>query len=247
MLNLNINNCDLSLGINAGTNVYNDILRAQKNVLVVSSHVSEESIDLMLKKHVQGVNVMLITSTDFEGESESKGIYKKLITQSRHINESKKRYRLIGLVLMYATIIGSMVSTVAGILLNNFTYFWPLIALPIGFLFVALLNKLQVYKYKYIANMPFHVVASPYRDPNTSNQVFINSKIYIVDDEIAYLGSANFTQAGFEDHYESMFRILDRNAVSYLYQEINRLITDQNRLFRDINFIGKHIYPEPIN
>jgi phosphatidylserine/phosphatidylglycerophosphate/cardiolipin synthase-like enzyme len=90
-------------------------------------------------------------------------------------------------------------------------------------------------------------MASPNVDPQTRNQTFVNSKIYIIDNQVAYLGSADFTRTGFRDQYETMFRIIDKATVHCIYQEINVLLSDQNRLFRDINFIGKHIYPEPIN
>jgi phosphatidylserine/phosphatidylglycerophosphate/cardiolipin synthase-like enzyme len=247
MLHLSLTHCNLFLGTNAGNEIYNDILQAQSSVLVVSPSVSEESIDLLLQKHAEGVNVMLITSTDFEGKSDSRGIYKKLITQARDINESKKRYRLLGLVLLYLAVAASVVSAVVGTFLHNFALLWPLFACPVVFLLIALLNKLRIYSYQYIANMPFHVIASPYADVNTMHQVFINTNMYVIDDRVAYLGSASFTRAGFYEHYENMFKITDIGVVHYIYSEINKLISDQSRLFRDINFIGKRIYPEPIN
>jgi phosphatidylserine/phosphatidylglycerophosphate/cardiolipin synthase-like enzyme len=90
-------------------------------------------------------------------------------------------------------------------------------------------------------------MASPNVDPQTRHQTFVNSKIYIIDDQIAYLGSTDFTRAGFRDQHETVFRIMDKTTVHCIYKEINGLLSDQNRLFRDINFIGRHIYPEPIN
>ena len=130
--------------------------------------------------------------------------------------------------------------------LSHFLFAY-LLALPIGLLIIKLLNKLRVYSYNYRSNMPFYVMASPNVDPQTRNQTFVNSNIYIIDDQIAYLGSVDFTKAGFRDQHETIFRIMDKTTVHCIYKEINELLSDQRRLFRDINFIGRHIYPEPLN
>ena len=247
MLSLTINEAYLYMGTNAGAGIYSDIAKATQNVLVISPYMSEEHIDILLRKHTEGVHVTLITSTDFEGNTGSKTIYKKLITQAKVTNEQTRRYRLIGLVLMYLMLFSSVVSASTGAYLENYQLFWSLLILPFGFLIIKLLNKLRVYSYSYQSNLPFYVMASPNVDPQTRNQTFVNSKIYIIDNQVAYLGSADFTRAGFRDQHETMFRIIDKAAVHCIYQEINALLSDQNRLFRDINFIGKHIYPEPIN
>lgn len=247
MLNLMINNSSLYMGTNAGAPVYHDIETASSNVLVLSPHVSEDHIDLLLKKHAQGVNVMLITSTDFEGNHTSKDIYKKLITQTSIINEKKKRYCVFGLIIAYLLILSGAVTAGVGVYLGKHELFWSLLALPIGLLAVKIIDRTRVYTYTYQSNMPFYVMASPNVDPRTSNQIFVNSKVFIVDEQIAYIGSPNFTSSSFQRQYESLFRIMDINIVNFIYKEINGLISDQGRLFRDINYIGKQIYPEPIN
>lgn len=247
MISLSVNDAYLYMGINAGAGIYTDITKATQNIMVVSPHVSEEHIDLLLKKHAEGVNVTLITSTDFEGKRESKKIYQKLITQAKVTNEQKRRFRLVGLVLMYLTLFSSVVSASTGVYLEDYQLFWGLLALPIGLLMKMLLNKLHVYTYNYQSNLPFYVMASPNVDPQTRNQVFVNSKIYIIDAHIAYLGTAEFTKAGLRDQHETMLRIIDQTIIQCIYKEMNALLSDQNRLFRDINFIGRYIYPEPIN
>lgn len=247
MLNLAIGDAYLFMGTNVGTDIYSDISRATQNVLIVSPYVSEEYVDLLLKKQAQGVNVTLVTSTDFERDTGSKTIYQKLITQAKITHESKKRYRLAGLILIYLTLFTSVVSASTGVYLENQQFFWSLLALPIGFLILKILNKLKVYSYSYTSNMPFYVMASPNVDPQTRGQVFVNSKIYIIDGHIAYIGSANFTTAGFRAQHETMLKILDNSTINCIYREINELLSDKNRLFRDITFIGQHIYPEPIN
>ena len=247
MISFSVSDVYLYMGTNAGAGIYSEIAKATQNVLIVSPHVSEEHVDLLLKKHTEGVSVTLITSTDFEGNRESKTIYKKLITQAKVTNERKKRWRLAGLVLMYLVLFSSVVSASTGAYLENYQLFWGLSALPVGFLLILLLNKLRVYSYSYRSNLPFYVMASPNVDPQTRNQMFVNSRIYIIDGQIAYMGTAGFTKAGFRDQHETVVRITDQAAIQCIYKEMNALLSDQNRLFRDINFIGRYIYPEPIN
>ena len=143
MINLAVSDAYLYMGTNAGAAIYNDITKATQSVLVVSPHVSEEHIDILLKKHAEGVKVTLITSTDFEGNSGSKTIYKKLITQAKITNEQTRRNRLVGLVLMYLTLFSGVVSASTGAYLENYRLFWGLLALPIGLLIIKLLNKLM--------------------------------------------------------------------------------------------------------
>ena len=148
---------------------------------------------------------------------------------------------------MYLMLFSSVVSASTGIYLEISQLFWSLLVLPVGLLIIKLLNKLRVYSYSYQSNLPFYVMASPRVDPQTRHQTFVNSKIYIIDDQVAYLGSADFTRSGFQGQHETVFRLADQSTVHAIYKEINSLLSDQNRLFRDINFIGRHIYAEPIN
>jgi phosphatidylserine/phosphatidylglycerophosphate/cardiolipin synthase-like enzyme len=247
MISLSVKDVYLYMGMNAGAGIYSDIANATQNVLIVSPHVSEEHVDLLLKKHAEGVSVTLITSTDFEGNRGSKSIYQKLITQAKITNERKRRFRLLGLVLMYLTVFSSVVSASTGVYLADVQLFWSLAALPAGILIIVLLNKLRVYSYSYQSNLPFYVMASPNVDPQTRNQTFVNSRIYIIDGQVAYLGTAGFTKPSFRDQHETMVRIADPAIIQCIYKEMNDLLSDQNRLFRDINFIGRYIYPEPIN
>lgn len=247
MLNLSVNNCLMYLGTNAGGNVYNDMLHAAQTVVVVSPFVSKENIELLLKKHQQGINVMLITSTNFEGNNGAKHIYRKLITQSQHTSVNKKRWRIVGMVFSYLLLLAGLFIGSYGEYINNTDYVWAFTAVPLSLLLIFLFNSLRVFTYSYTANMPFHVIASPYADSLTSNQVFVHSKIYVIDGNVAYLGTADFTKAGFSSHYETMFKITDSYTVSNIYHEINEIISDKSRLFRDINYIGSRIYPEPVN
>ena len=75
---------------------------------------------------------------------------------------------------------------------------------------------------------------------------FVHQKLYIIDDEIVFLGSINFTNAGIYLNYES-YIVLKSN------EEINKIITYFDQLFTtdliekwDINELGKKLHENNI-
>lgn len=59
-----------------------------------------------------------------------------------------------------------------------------------------------------------------------SQSAFIHSKIYIIDDEIAYIGSLNFTENGINSNYESCLTIRDKKTVEKISQYVRFLFED---------------------
>ena len=48
-------------------------------------------------------------------------------------------------------------------------------------------------------------------------------KIFVIDEEIANLGSANFTYSGFKTHYETVIKVFDKNATIDISKEVEAL------------------------
>jgi phosphatidylserine/phosphatidylglycerophosphate/cardiolipin synthase-like enzyme len=105
-------------------------------------------------------------------------------------------------------------------------------------------NK-KIYNYFYSQLFPFKVYFSP-KTTNLSD-TFIHGKIYLIDDEIAYLGSLNFTSNGTKHNYETRIKTIDKQAVSKIKDEINNLFYNSNLPEQDIQMLGKQLYNEPIN
>ena len=77
---------------------------------------------------------------------------------------------------------------------------------------------------------------------------YMHSKIYIIDDEIAYLGSFNFTTSGVKKNFESRTRITERAVVNDLSILVDQLFhNNKDNYYLDIQKWGKNLYPEPIN
>jgi len=51
----------------------------------------------------------------------------------------------------------------------------------------------------------------------------IHSKIFVIDEEVAFLGSVNYTYAGFKTHYETTIKVEDKNAVREISEEVDKL------------------------
>ena len=68
--------------------------------------------------------------------------------------------------------------------------------------------------------------------------------MYIIDDEIAYLGSLNFTANGTKNNYETRIRISDQRAVKELYREFKNLFYNDDIPELDISDWGRELYLE---
>ncbi|KIC64855.1 hypothetical protein RM51_02105 [Chryseobacterium taiwanense] len=88
---------------------------------------------------------------------------------------------------------------------------------------------------------------SPNIENNSFNKTFVHSKIYVIDDEIAYMGSLNFTAKGLKDNHETRIRTSDPVAVAKIVEEVNEVFFNSNLAERDLQFWGSQLYMEPIN
>lgn len=71
----------------------------------------------------------------------------------------------------------------------------------------------------------------------------IHSKIFIIDERIAYGGSLNFTNSGLFRNFESRVRITDPGAV----KGMDDLFEDQDNKETPLNYYGRFLYTEPPN
>lgn len=246
--------CDIYIGKSAGAKLLQDIRNAKRNIKIVSPYLSPSLIKELIFLHNKGIKINLITSDEIEDFYGYDKNINKLIVQKRHTDEKAKQYRdsLISLsgILLFI-IIGLIV------LLVPFIFFLKEWKLAYGFILVVLLffvrdfvvrqiKSKRIYHYTYKQLFPFKVFISP-NNGNSFNKTFIHSKIYVIDDEIAYMGSLNFTAKGIKDNHETRIRTADPNAVAGIVEEVNKIFFNSNLAERDLQFWGSQLYPEPIN
>jgi len=246
--------CDIYIGAGAGKKLLNDIRNAQKSIKIVSPFLSPGLIKKLIELHCSGLEVKLITSDvieDFHGNYE-KNIH-KLILQNRKIDQAAleliNKWKQITKIL-------SLINLGFILLFISLIYFLKdlriiLILIPIIALFVAILiykgeiRTKRIYSYWYTKLFPFKVFTST--EANMSYNTFVHAKIYLIDDQIAYLGSLNFTKSGTEWNYETRVRTIDPNAIELIENEFYDLMENSEIPERDIQSWGRKLYREPLN
>ena len=247
--------CDIYIGKGAGKKLLEDINNAKRTVKIISPYLSPFLIKELIYLYTKGISIHLITTDtieDFYGSYE-KNIH-KLIRQHqiKDVEAEKTRNKWIDIkkILLYC-IIGLTITLLMSV------YFYRDIKLLYGIIPILLLilfrnfykNKIKNYRifnYKYSQLFPFKVFVSPDK-VDTYKNTFIHGKIYIIDDEIVYMGSLNFTGSGTKENYETRIRTTDNNAVIKIVEEFNDLFYHSGLPERDIQYWGKELYNEPIN
>ncbi|SDQ13780.1 PLD-like domain-containing protein [Chryseobacterium soldanellicola] len=247
--------CDIYIGKSAGKKLLGDIRGAKKNVKIVSPYLSPFLIKELIYLHSKGIDINLITTDnieDFYGGYE-KNIH-KLIIQNKLVDDNAKQSR-DHLVNMSKTLLFAIIGLV--IALFAIMYLLKDLKPAYGFIIVGLMvlirenmikkiRTTKIYSYVYRQLFPFRVFVSPNKY-GAFNETFIHSKIYVIDDEIAYLGSLNFTGNGIKENHETRIRTTDYYAVNKIVEEVNELFFNSNLAERDIQFWGSQLYGEPIN
>ncbi|UYW02386.1 phospholipase D family protein [Flavobacterium agricola] len=248
-------NCDIYIGRGAGKKLLDEINKAKKNVKIISPYLSPSLMKELIQLNEKGIEVNLITSDkidDFYGNYEKNNY--KLIKQHRSKDVKAERIRnkwiQIHMFLLYG-IIGLFLGMIT---LLNFTKNLKFLYLtfPILLLFIIKNNfqkrikNYRIYSYSYSKLFPFKVFVSPHKS-GVYEDMFIHSKIYIIDDELVYLGSLNFTDKGTKSNHETRIRITDKEAILKVIEEYNSLFYNSNLPERDAIYLGRELYREPIN
>ncbi|WP_426276551.1 phospholipase D-like domain-containing protein [Chryseobacterium sp. S-02] len=246
--------CDIYIGKSAGAKLLQDIRNAKRNVKIVSPYLSPSLIKELIFLHNKGINISLITSDEIEDFYGNDKNINKLIVQKRHTDKKAKQSRdsLISMsgILLFAIIALAVLLVPLIFLLKEWKFAYGFIFVVVLFLvrdfIMRQIKNMQIYHYTYQQLFPFKVFISP-NNGNSFNKTFIHSKIYVIDDEIAYMGSLNFTGKGIKDNHETRIRTGDPNAVAKIVEEVNEIFFNSNLAERDLQFWGSQLYPEPIN
>ena len=246
--------CDVYIGTGAGKKLMVEIGKAEKSVKIVSPFLSPFLVKRLIALHSKGIDVQLITTDtieDFYGDRERN--FHKLIRQETHIDgrasRARKKYKITAKLLKGLTIGLFIGFILLNYWLKDIRLLWLLI--PIGIsCTVARHYRLKAKRkracsYTYEQLFPFKVVLSKNR--KGFGNTYLHSKIYIIDDEIAYLGSLNFTGGGIRNNYETRVRLGDAPSVQKIVEEFDYLMHGARMPEVDIRDWGSLLYREPIN
>ena len=190
---------------------------------------------------------------------ESSRILRQVIVQERHTNENRKKVheylRAIApsLIILTVLILGiSILQTSLPTTLGN----QVVIFLSIGLIILSAIlfyiaKRLKVYSYSYDTPFPVKFVVDPMKmnrfdRSEFKDNAFFHVKLFIIDDEIAFIGSVNLTEKGMRYNVESRVTITQKDQVSSLSSYFDKIFLTRYLQF-NLDYFGKIIYAEPRN
>jgi phosphatidylserine/phosphatidylglycerophosphate/cardiolipin synthase-like enzyme len=216
---------DVYVGTGAGSPVYHDIAEARHSVRVISPYLGEHLVTVLLGCQERGLEVRAIVSND---GGNAQDLARLLVVQTGQIDRDRQRLSRYGslfgvlalivalAVLVFAALQRSLALAAGGVLLG-----------VLAVLIVLFFGQLAIYVYSYSYRLGgLRVVPSPRCYPYGLKETappFVHAKLYVIDDRVAYLGSANFTTSGLFDNLEAMVRLTSPDAVAKLGRYIDEL------------------------
>jgi phosphatidylserine/phosphatidylglycerophosphate/cardiolipin synthase-like enzyme len=229
---------EVFVGTSAGSPLYHDIKEAKLSVRVVSPYLGDHLVEVLLGCQEHGVDVRAIVSNDF---GNARDLARLLVVQTTQLDTDRQR------LSRYGSLFGAVTLPVAlgllswGVLERSGAVIAAAVLLGLlAFLLVLFFQKLAIYVYSYSYRLDgLRVVPSPRCYPygtKESAPPFVHAKLYVIDDRVAYLGSANFTRSGLFDNLEAMVRLTSPDAVAALGRYVDDL------------FAGSHLpaYPPEV-
>ncbi len=245
---------EVYVGQSSGKQLNSDILNAKNEVLIISPYIDESKLDDLIRLKNRGVNVRLAFS-DLRTNQKTK-ILRKLVRQKRHTDQKLKeellKKRNIFNILSFSTLILGFVFLFFSVLnFENFDLKTVITLVIVSLLFYGFykidskkkeLAKTSIYRYEYSEKIDFKYLRNNFR---SHDSMFIHSKIYVIDREIAYIGSMNYTNNGFTSNFETRVRITHSEKIKELVAFIHNIFDDEyNFKSHELAFLGKQVYSE---
>src|SRR3989338_2505688 len=216
------------IGREAGKEIHEKLKNAKKSVKVVSPYLSPDYIKDLINLHKNGIKVTLITCDNIETNSYSDFKASDLVKTEKIENDNSKRLKKFLFKSFIWLLAGAIISAVTALI-------FPVLILFAGLLFLASIIAIAFsegisdysFEIKYEPIFRVKVFDSTSGKSSKSTEL-VHSKIFVIDDEIAFLGSVNFTHAGFKTHYETTIKVEDKNAVRDISEEVEKLYSSKD-------------------
>ncbi|NKI27430.1 hypothetical protein HCG49_12745 [Arenibacter sp. 6A1] len=246
--------CDVYIGTGAGKKLMEEIENAKRSVKVVSPYLSPFLVKKLINLHYNNIYVQLITMDtieDFYGDRQ-RNIHQLIIqdrTIDKEVEDLRLKWRKRKRLLLYLLIIGILVICAIAFMKQDRLILLGIMPLvPVWAMvrrYTSKIKNAKIYQYTYRQLFPFKVFTTPTN--NSYSHRFIHGKMYLIDDEIAYLGSLNFTGGGTQKNYETRIRIADRKAIKELVAEFKTLFHNEDYQEKCLAEWGRELYLEPAN
>ena len=230
----------ISLGRSKGLEILNEIKNAKKEVKIISPYLSPDYIKELIYLNNKGVDITLITCDKLETNKWSDFKPSDIIREEKiediKLRSLKKSLYSISMILFLSSIMSFPIMF----------FYKGLLFIPAVLLFISLILFgtrfiIQDYKYNYHSIFRLKVFDSKSGiNPQSTN--LIHSKIFLIDNKILFLGSANFTYSGFKTHYETIVKVEDEIAINKISDEVGSLFNSGFLKSKDIQEWGKERY-----
>lgn len=231
------------IGRNAGLEILEALRNSKKSIKIVSPYLSGSYLEKLVSLQKKKIDITLITSDDIKEEATRFSNFRlsDIIKQKKipleNAKNIKKPLNFIFLIMLISSALLFLLTPLFPVLL--FISIPLLIISILGILFPSF--PIKNYDYEYYPIFRIKIFDSKSGDKPWSTNL-IHSKIFLIDEEIAFLGSANFTYSGFKTHYETVIKILDLNAIKDISDEIENLYNSTELKSKSIEELGKRIY-----
>lgn len=251
-------NCDIYIGTGAGKKLLEDIQSATSSVKIASPYLSASLIHDLIEMKNRSIEVELITEDTIEDFRDNRNI-KKLIIQHRETDQNAvakrdKMSKITVVLLVAAFVVLFLFFVLVFKSQDSIVYLGIVPVIAVFLIYFQYRNTVRntvIYKYRYTSLFPlkvfFHRKKNPPGGTAVDSSPSIHSKIYLIDDRIAYLGSLNFTVSGTQHNHETRIRTEDPAAVKDIKEEYDRLMNVSEYAQKDIQAWGKEVYFEAIN
>lgn len=243
-------NCDVYIGQSSGKKLCDDISNCKKSIKIISPYLDTHSLKKLIDLSKKGIKVELITMDNIENNNEerNKEALKMLLKQEKienkeKVNERDKRKKLNRIFKYIQIFLISMIFFLLAKKISKPQYLMAILTFMLLGIQLFILNNLRVikrmviYEYSYhcINNFKIKFFNSFYKNPTKNfnreydnSFLFIHSKIYLIDNEILYTGSMNFTNQGFNLNFESRVRTENEKIIESVSDMIKKLFEDKS-------------------
>jgi phosphatidylserine/phosphatidylglycerophosphate/cardiolipin synthase-like enzyme len=230
------------LGRKKGMEILKEIKNAKKSVKIVSPYLSPSYIKELVRLREKDIPITLITCDELEQNSYSDFRPSDIIKQKKIANpeaiRKKKTLKTISVTIFLIAFIIFLLS-----FLIIFLVFLLILLIIVGLVIIFINYSTKAFDYKYYSTFRLKVFDSKSGEKPWSTNL-IHSKIFLIDDKILFLGSANFTYSAFTTHYETIIKVEDPKAISDITEEIERLFNSTELNAIDIKEWGRIIYEQ---
>ncbi|MBI2630530.1 phospholipase D family protein [Candidatus Pacearchaeota archaeon] len=211
------------IGRKAGQEIIKEITNAKKSIKIVSPYLSPEYIKELIALHKKGKEITLITADSIKDSESFHSNFRTsdLLDKNTSLNKDRYKKRKSRLYLSFFLFFASIFSLILYFISSFFVYtavFLFFISIPLIIYFYSI----TPYDTTYTPIFRIKVFDSKTGKKPWSTEL-VHSKIFVIDESICFLGSANFTYSGFETHYETVIKVEDINAIRDISQEIENL------------------------